>query len=91
MSKFDFVETRWGSLASAIIYLMEEQSEAELKAARVRLQALFDAGDTSLADVLENADKAVIRFKAMFEGLEDIVLSGGECFGWRRGVELGME
>lgn len=73
LSQIDFSDTRWEAVVKAIMYMMELQTDRELKNARTQLQNIFDeTGDQSAADALEEDDVAQTHWRVVYEVIEDL-------------------
>ena len=72
VSGVDFVDTRWGSLVKAVLYIANVQSKKDLARARERLKELAADGDTTAADALAEPDSASMIFNVLYQFVEAI-------------------
>ena len=70
MSRIDFVETRWASLLKALLAIINLQTAADLRAARILLQELADDGDADAEAALKEPDNPQLLINAMYHFIE---------------------
>ena len=70
MSRIDFVETRWASLLKALLAIINLQTAADLRAARILLQELADEGDADAEAALKEPDTPQLLINAMYHFIE---------------------
>jgi hypothetical protein len=79
LSSIDFADTRWEGLVKAIIYMMRNQTDAELLKAEAVLKEAAAAGDESAVAALEEPGPKQLHWDVTYEFLEsttDAALDG---------------
>ena len=90
VSNIDFVDTRWTSLITGAKYLMERQSERNLKDANYLVGLRSKKGDKAAQAASAEKDVMRLRYDVLYEALEEIydTLPAARCRR-KRGEDLG--